>query len=96
MGVGSSTTVEFKALSDMVDVVKNGGGSGRFVHAGLDAVAMGNSFSAISNTMTSLRTDLLMGCGSGGSRSVMNMEKKDFSLRETGEFEKLLLCTSVC
>ena len=92
MGVGSSTTVEFKALSDMVDVVKNGGGSGRFVHAGLDAVAMGNSFSAISNTMTSLRTDLLTG---GSGRSVVNMEKKDFSLRETGEFEVVTLYISL-
>ena len=79
MGVGSST-MEFKALSDMVDTVKNSGGSGKFIHAGLDAFAMSNSFSAISNAMTSLRTDLL-----AGGRSVVNTEKKDFSLRETGE-----------
>ena len=80
MGVGSSGTKEFKALSSMVDVVKNGGGVGQFVHAGLDAVTMSSSFSAISTTMTSVRTDLL-----AKGQTVVNNEKKDFTLRETGE-----------
>ena len=93
MGVGSSGTKEFKALSNMVDVVKNGGGVGQFVHAGLDAVTMSSSFSAISNTMTSVRTDLL-----ANGQNVVNTEKKDFTLRETGEtlLEFCYIMTSDC
>lgn len=86
MGVGKST-LEFKALSSMVDVVKNCGGMGQFVHAGLDAVKMGSSFSAISTTMTSVRTTLL----ASGQTNVADNTKKDFELRETGQ-----LLTSKC
>lgn len=81
MGVGSSK-MEFNALSTMVDVVKNAGGVGQFVHAGLDAITMSNSFSAISTTMTSVRTDLL----ASGQTAAADNTKKDFELRETGKF----------
>jgi hypothetical protein len=84
MGVGSSK-MEFNALSTMVDVVKNSGGAGQLFHAGLDAVTMGNSFSAISTTMTSVRTDLL----ASGQTAAADNTKKDFELRETGEFHHL-------
>jgi hypothetical protein len=79
MGVGASF-MEFQALSEMVDTVKLNGARGQFIHAGLDAVKMGETMTGISNTMTSLRMDLLR------SEGVVDKEKKDFTMRETGEF----------
>jgi len=66
----------------MVDTVKKAGCVGQFVHAGLSAVNMSTSFSAISSALTSVRTELLTG---KNDASPKNHVKKDFTMRETGK-----------
>jgi hypothetical protein len=82
MGVGAKQS-DFTSLASMVDTVKQAGGTGQFVHAGLSAVNMSSSFSAISTAITSVRTDLLG--TSHGNDTPTNNVKKDFTMRETGK-----------
>eukprot|EP00804_Cyclotella_cryptica_P007818 CCRYP_001412-RA/>CCRYP_001412-RA protein AED:0.05 eAED:0.05 QI:110/1/1/1/0.5/0.4/5/2471/757 len=81
MGVGAKEA-DFTALANMVDTVKNTGGTGQFVHAGLSAVTMSTSFSAISSALTSARTELLTGKNDASPKTHV---KKDFTMRETGK-----------
>ena len=88
MGIGANGA-DFGALASMVKIVKDNGGEGQFVHAGLSAVALSSTFSDISNTLTSHRTTLLsssrdlkngMQAANAGSKL-----RKDFTMRETGK-----------
>ncbi|EED96458.1 predicted protein [Thalassiosira pseudonana CCMP1335] len=94
LGIGKRDA-EFATLASMVETVKNNGGMGQFVHAGLSAVTLSSTFSAISSTMTSHRTTLLTGANDtangvataagGGGADSSSKQIKDFTMRETGK-----------
>jgi hypothetical protein len=58
MGLGASGA-DFEKLSSLADVAKLHGAQGDFNHAGLSAASLGQGFSFISSTMSSLRDAML-------------------------------------
>jgi hypothetical protein len=62
MGLGASGA-DFEKLSRMADIAKLHGAQGVFNHAGLSAASLGQGFSIISSTMSSLRDTMLSTVG---------------------------------
>jgi len=83
LGVGNREA-EFEQLQLMVDTVTKNGGNGQFVHAGISTVKLANTFSQISNTLTSQRTTLL-DSALPNPNTKMPKVAKDIEQRETGK-----------
>eukprot|EP00581_Thalassiosira_minuscula_P006333 CAMPEP_0183748262 /NCGR_PEP_ID=MMETSP0737-20130205/67678_1 /TAXON_ID=385413 /ORGANISM="Thalassiosira miniscula, Strain CCMP1093" /LENGTH=838 /DNA_ID=CAMNT_0025983981 /DNA_START=241 /DNA_END=2754 /DNA_ORIENTATION=+ len=79
MGIGAREA-DFNTLQSMVETVAENGGNSQFVHAGLSAVKLSETFSQISSTLTSHRTTLL-----GEDNNQGPKQKKDFTMRRTGK-----------
>jgi hypothetical protein len=58
MGIGANGC-DFKALEEMVNISKSYGGRGEFNHAGLSAASLGDGFSSLSSSMSTVRSALL-------------------------------------
>lgn len=82
MGIGARDG-EFDVLQSLVKTVTENGGSGQFVHAGVSAVKLSQTFSQISSTLTSHRTTLI-GNNAADAQSGEKVEK-EVTMRETGK-----------
>ena len=91
LGIGK-IEAEFEQLQVMADIVQDHGGNGQFIHAGVSAVKLSQTFEAISSTLTSHRTTLLGDsnislANNNNDNAKQSSEKvaKDVQMRETGK-----------
>ena len=84
MGIGANKS-DFKKLKKLSDVADSNGGNGEFNHAGLLAAKLGDGFSKIASSMSTVRSGLL-------SKSEDDVQRDDFKpivpLKERQNFHK--------